>query len=98
MRPLPPLWFPERTPKVRATAEASLIPEELTRVRFLSPDALLALVRDLEAEGLAREQTIRGYRVKTKFKPAEPGDSADRKDAVAQVVAGAIRRITGRRE
>ena len=38
------------------------------RVRFLTPEEFVSFLEELEAEGAGKEGTVRGYKVKVKYK------------------------------
>jgi hypothetical protein len=60
---------------------------------FCTPDDLLALLDGLVQPTEEREDTVRGYRVRTTVRPAEPGQRDDRKSRVAGTILGALKRL-----
>lgn len=84
--------------KVRGAAEKGLKKTELEKVLFLQPEELYFLLEE-EAAGLAgKEERVKGYRVKTSFSPVREGEKKTKREAVAKVILGAMRRMKGDRE
>jgi hypothetical protein len=77
--------------QVRASAASSLPEEQAGKVACCTPEELFDLLDGIEASSRVTEQTVRGYRVKVRIKGAEPGETEQRRRAVAAVVAKAIR-------
>jgi hypothetical protein len=73
----------------------SIVPEieagEINRVRFFSPDHILSFIQEIAAQSISTEKTVRGYRVKTNYRSG--GGEEIRKQAIAQVIVDAIKRI-----
>lgn len=63
------------------------------RVHFLTPEALFAFLEEREAESEGREETVRGYTVKTKHKAVDPDEKEQRKKAVGKVILDAVKRL-----
>ena len=81
--------------KVRVVAEKGLKKTEMVRVLFLQPEELYFLLEE-EAAGLAgKEERVKGYRVKTSFSPVREGEKKTKREAVARVILGAMRRMKG---
>ncbi len=84
---------PKRLSKLRTFIEPKLDPAERPRVRFVLPDELFAFVQELDIRQLDQEKTICGYKVTTKHRPADGAEAKDRRDAVSDVIAKAIKRM-----
>jgi hypothetical protein len=82
-----------RLAKLRAVVVGELSASEQEQVRFFEPDELFAFIQDLEVRQLDKEKTVRGYKVKTTFKPLDPDDGSGRRRVVSDVVAKAVRRV-----
>ena len=65
------------------------------RVHFLSPDEFFAFAETLEVEATSGEETVRGYKVKVHYKAVADQEKNARKQAISQVVLGALRRLKG---
>jgi len=86
---------PERLAKLRGVVEQQLDEAELERVRFFSLPELFQFV--LEHDSQTNEsKTVRGYKVKTSYRPAGDGAGAARQQAVSQVIAQAMKRLRER--
>ena len=68
---------------------------EIERVNFLSPEEILPFVQELAERTITVEKTVRGYKVKSNYRSAGGKDQELRKQAIAQVIAGAIKRLKG---
>lgn len=77
---------------------ARFIPENLdeavrSKVQFLSPEDFIEyLDQDAPATSATTESTVRGYKVKVTRQALSPADIAERRSAVAQVIARSLAR------
>ncbi len=76
---------------LRKAAEAALDAKALEHVKFVSPEEVLSSA-DLLQAGTQKEQTVRGYKVKVRLKSMEEAEVTDRRRAVSQVLARAMRK------
>lgn len=79
--------------QLRKSINSEIEPGEMERVRFYSPDQILSFIQEIAAQSVSTEKTVKGYRVKTNYRPG--GGEEIRKQAIAQVIVGAIKRIKG---
>ena len=79
--------------KAKDLASESLSEKDMERVRFFTPEEFLSFLEEIEAEGAAKEQTVRGYKVKVKYRPVGEAEKKARKQAIAQTVLQALRRM-----
>jgi len=78
--------------KVRTAVEKGFKKAEMEKVLFLQPEDLYFLLEE-EAAGLAgKDERVKGYRVKTSFSPVREGEKKTKREAVAKVILGAMRR------
>jgi hypothetical protein len=82
-----------RLGKLRRMVEPRIPEADRPRVRFFLPEELFAFLQELEVQHLNKEQTVRGYKVKTTLRPVSSDEGRGRRDAVSQVVAKSMRRI-----
>jgi hypothetical protein len=82
-----------RLAKLRSVIEPDLTASERDRVHFFVPDELFAFVQDLEVRSLDKEATVRGYKVKTSYRPVDPHESGNRRQVVSEVVAKSVKRL-----
>jgi hypothetical protein len=79
--------------KVRVIAEKGLKSAEFEKVLYLQPEELYFLLEE-EVAGLAgKEERVKGYRVKTSFSPVREGEKKTKREAVAKVILGAMKRM-----
>lgn len=76
--------------RIRAAAQTALPPATFARVGFVSPEEFVAGLEDPPASA---PKTVRGYKVKTTVQAADAGAAKERQDALAQTIAGALRRL-----
>lgn len=79
--------------KVRAGSEKGLRRDEVARVLFLQPEELYFLLEEEAASLAGKEERVKGYRVKTSFSPVREGEKKTKREAVAKVILGAMKRM-----
>lgn len=82
--------------KLRTAAVAGLGEKKLAPVQFFLPEDLFLYLDQLAAAGKGKEETIKGYKVKVKYKPLTADEQKARKEAVAKTVLQAMKRLRGR--
>jgi len=89
------LVLPERKAIARAkdAVKAALSDEESKRVRVLTPEELFAFLDSLDAQGAAREGNVRGYKVKVKYRAVGDAEEKARKQAISDVILGALKKL-----
>jgi hypothetical protein len=89
------LVLPERKAIARANdaVKAALSDEESKRVRVLTPEELFAFLESLDAQGAAREGNVRGYKVKVKYRAVGDAEEKARKQAISDVILGALKKL-----
>ena len=78
--------------KVRRLVEV-LPKSDQERVSIGLPDDLFALLERLDAEAGASEQTVRGLKVKVKYKAVGEKEKSARRQALSGIVARGLKRI-----
>jgi len=81
--------------RVRQLAGCALTEEQLTGISFCAPDEAFAVLETIEAEAASVSGTVRGYKVKVKYKPLEEREKAAKRQAVSGVIASAMKRLKG---
>ena len=79
--------------KVMALAEKRLSEADLEKVLFLRPEELPFFLEREAAEESNREETVKGYRVKVQYQPVDEAEKRAKREAVAQVILQALRRL-----
>jgi hypothetical protein len=57
------------------------------------PDEFVSYLESEEAGAAALEETVRGYKVKVQYKAVEEPEKKARKQAISQVIFGALRHL-----
>ncbi len=77
-----------------------IIPElpdtDRERVRFLLPEELFFFLEEEAAKDSGKVERVKGYKVKVKYQPLETNDKNRKREAVAQVILGAFKRLKGK--
>ena len=94
------LVLPERKAIARArdAVAASLNGEESKRVRVLTPEDFFAFVDSLDAPAAGREENVRGYKVKVQYRAVGDAEEKARKQAISEVIMGALKKFKKRRK
>jgi GTPase SAR1 family protein len=79
--------------QIKALAASSLEKDQSGRVGYCTPEELFDILDSVEAESLASEQTVRGYKVKVRFKASRPEEKEEKRGAVSAVIAKAMKRM-----
>ena len=79
--------------QIKALAASSLDKEQAGRMSYCTPEELFDLLEAVEADSMASEKTVRGYKVKVRFKAAKPEEKEERRGAVSAVIAKAMKRM-----
>jgi hypothetical protein len=79
--------------QIKALAASSFDKEQSSRVSYCTPGELFDILDAVESESTASEQTVRGYKVKVRFKATKPAEKEERRGAVSAVIAKAMRRM-----
>jgi hypothetical protein len=79
--------------QIKALAASSLDAGQAGTVNFCTPEELFQLLDGIEGETLSREETVRGYKVKVRYKAAKPGEREEKRGAVSAVIAKAMKRM-----
>jgi hypothetical protein len=84
--------------KARDAVSAAFGDEECTRVRVLAPEDFFEFMETLEANAAGREETVRGYKVKVNYQKVDEGDQKARKQAISEVILGALKKLKSPRK
>ena len=82
----------QRLAKVEKAMRAALLPDELSKTRFLTPESLFATLEASDAKEASKEQTVRGYKVKVNYQAVDDLAKADRSAAISKVIASASKK------
>jgi hypothetical protein len=76
---------------IRQTVEEKL--EQSARVRYFSLENFLGFLDEEEAGAAGKEQTVRGYKVKVKYRALSESEKKAKQQAIAQTILQAMRRM-----
>lgn len=79
--------------RIEELAKGSLSEAESSRLSFLTPDEFWLFLETIDAEAVPTETTVRGYKVKVRYKALNEEEVAARKKAIAQTVLQGLRRL-----
>lgn len=82
----------EHAQEIEATAKEVLSRDELSRLRFFTQPDFFTFIEELDAKTAAKETTVRGYKVKVKYRPTEADEQAKKMGEVAAAVAKSLGR------
>lgn len=82
--------------KVQRRVARELPDADRDRVKFLLPEELFAYLEEQAAQDEGREETVKGYRVRVQYQPVPDQEKESKREAVAGVVAHALRRLKDR--
>jgi len=80
---------------IRKLMTEKLPPADQTKVLLFEPEELFFFLDQEGAKEATREERVKGYRVKVNYKAVSESDKKEKRDAVAQVIVQAMRRIKG---
>jgi hypothetical protein len=80
--------------KIRRLVEDVLEKESFRKVSFLTPEDFISYLEETEAKAAGTEKTVKGYKVKLKYKAMGEEEKKSRREAISQVVLKAVKRLT----
>jgi hypothetical protein len=78
---------------IRKTIVDKLFIEEQRKVLFFEPDELFLFLDEQTAKKVSKEERVKGYRVKVQYQAVSDVDKKKKREAVAQVIGQALRRL-----
>jgi hypothetical protein len=82
----------------RELVASKLDKDTLRQVQFLTPEELFLYIEGLEAESAAKQETVRGYRVKVQYRGLNEDEKNSRKQAISDVIVRALKRLRREKE
>ena len=73
-------------------AAESLTEQDRKKVAFLSPGDFFVFLEELDAKAAIKEETVRGYKVKVKYRRVDEADKKARKQAIMQTILEGLKR------
>jgi len=81
--------------KIQQLAATALPEDDRKRVHFCVPAEAFAALERIEAEAAGGTQTVRGYKVKVRYKAVAEKDKTEKRQVVSHVIAKAMKRLKG---
>lgn len=78
---------------VKALAENKISQQELQKVLFFQPEDLIFYLEKEAAEAASEEARVKGYKVKVQYQPVKEEEKKAKREAVAQVILQAMKRM-----
>jgi hypothetical protein len=79
--------------KIKEAVFEKLAAEDQEKILYFQPEALIAYLEEKAAQLGKREETVRGYKVKTRFKPVSEEQKKAKQEAVTKVILESMRRL-----
>lgn len=79
--------------KMKEFISSRIEEESLQKVLFLDTEEVILYLDELDAKASNKEETVRGYKVKVNYQSVEEADKQTRRQAVAQVILQAMKRM-----
>lgn len=84
--------------RIGKVVEETLTSEERKVIQFLSPEEFHSWLETLAGSHDPPEETIKGYKIKTKIKAVDEAERKTRKQAISEVVFGALKRLRNKKD
>ena len=82
--------------KLREFMSSHLDREHADRVQVLLPEEFFSFLETIATPLPGKESTVRGYKVKVKYRPGEERENKARSQAIAETIGQALRRFKGK--
>jgi hypothetical protein len=79
--------------KIQRAVDANLEKDQTGRMRFFTVEDFLNFLDEEEARAATTEQTVRGYKVKVKYRALNESERKARRQAIAQTILQGMRRM-----
>lgn len=82
--------------KIKALTGQKFPDQDQARIFFFHPDEFFFFLETEAAKEAGKEERVKGYKVKVKYQPVKEIDKQTKRDAVAKVIIGALKRMDGK--
>jgi len=79
--------------EVKKLATPRLKESDLEKILFFQPEELFFYLEEEAASEAGKEERVKGYKVKVQYQPVEEAEKRTKREAVAQVIVQALRRL-----
>ena len=84
---------PKHLKRIKVYVQKHLESGYKDRVRFMDTEGVIEHLEKLEATSAAREETVRGYKVKVTHKRVDPREREERRKEISKVISSSLKRI-----
>jgi Type IV secretion-system coupling protein DNA-binding domain/TraM recognition site of TraD and TraG len=84
---------PKNLAAIRKLTAGALTPEQHAKVRFFGPEGLFLYLDEQIAAESKQEDRVKGYRVKVQYQTVSEAENKQKRDAITQIVAQALRHL-----
>lgn len=81
---------------IKALVSQNIADSEQRKIFFFQPEELLLFLEEETAAELTKEERVKGYKVKVQYQAASDEEKKVKREAVAQVILQALKRIKGK--
>ena len=78
---------------IKALASQNIAESDQEKIFFFQPEELLMFLEEESAAELVKEERVKGYKVKVKYQAASEGEKKAKREAVANVIVQALKRM-----
>ncbi|MCB2189774.1 MAG: type IV secretion system DNA-binding domain-containing protein [Deltaproteobacteria bacterium] len=78
---------------IRRLAEESITDADQERVHYLLPEEFITFLDSKDADRLENEKTVRGYRVKVKYRSGDPQEQKQKQEAIAKLIIDSMKKM-----
>lgn len=82
--------------KIKVLTTQKFTDQDQERIFFFHPDELFFFLEGEAAKDAGKEERVKGYKVKVKYQPVNEADKQTKREAVAKVIIGALKRMDGK--
>ena len=84
--------------RIRKAVQDALSADEIKNIEFLTPEGFHDWLENIPARDDHPEEKIKGYKIKTKIRPVDEAERKTRKQAISEVVFGALKRLRNKKD
>jgi len=78
---------------IRRLVQESIADTDQEKIKYLLPEEFITFLDGKDAERLEQEKTVRGYRVKVKYKTTDPKEQKQKQEAIAKLIIDSMKKM-----
>ena len=78
---------------IRRLVQESIAENDQEKIKYLLPEEFITFLDGKDAERLKQEKTVRGYRVKVKYKTTGPKEQKQKQEAIAKLIIDSMKKM-----